>query len=86
MTLTKQTIDKMTLRDDWGGWGYLGERERSKQNAEMVNRADTMLLNHAVMRGLTEEELFQWANSKDGRWYGDCWFGAWGQHAEKYLP
>ena len=21
-----------------------------------------------------------------GRWYGDCWFGANGQHAEKYLP
>ena len=53
---------------------------------DLVARADGMLLDHAESRQMTEEQLFQWANSKHGRWYGDCWFGANGQHAEKYLP
>lgn len=86
MELTTETLNKMMQNDDWAGFGYVGERRNHLDNTELVARADGMLLDHAESRQMTEEQLFQWANSKHGRWYGDCWFGANGQHAEKYLP
>lgn len=86
--LTTANLDQMTTREDWLGFGYLGERNNQvdPQSANLVNAADAMLLDHANSLGLTEEELFDWANSKNGRWYGDCWFGCNGRFAEKYLP
>ena len=81
--LTTTHLVNMTTNVEWGGFGYIGERER---NGEDTTAADAMLLEAANHQGMTEEQLFDWANTKAGRWYGDCWFGANGQHAEKYLP
>jgi len=75
-------------RDDgllrWLGFGYLGERRH--QNHQAQSDADLLALETAIGRGLTYGQKFTWANSKYGRWYGDCMFGCNGQRAEKYLP
>ena len=84
--LTTEILDQFANNDDWAGFGYIGERENQLFTGRDVTAADEMLLESANRQGLTADELFDWANSKAGRWYGDCWFGANGQHAEKYLP
>ena len=94
--ITTADLDNMTHHDDWEGHGYLGEREalrsaiqsgeRRLEDKKLLDQADQMLLNEANRQGMTMAELFTWANAKLGRWYGDCWFGSNGQHAERYLP
>jgi hypothetical protein len=81
---TTADLDKMYRNDEWLGFGYLGER-RNHTDAE-VEAADAKALEDANNNSLTAEELFDWANSKDGRWYGDCMFGNNGNHADRYLP
>lgn len=93
--LTTQDIENMYSNPEWEGFGYLGERRNEldpegRHSAEyaagLVAKADAMALSQANQYGLTLEQLFAWANSKRGRWYGDCWFGSNGQHAARYLP
>lgn len=91
-------LNAMTERDEWLGFGYLGERrilDSAKEEPEefdldivtnMVAEADMRAVDDANEHGLTLDQLFDWANSKYGRWYGDCMFGNNGLHAEKYLP
>lgn len=92
---TPNDFDKMTTDPRWAGHGYLGERRSFISKMEhgergdlpqILQAADAMVLNVATARGMTWEQLFKWANSKDGRHYGDCWFGADGQDSEYYLP
>lgn len=84
--LTAADLDHMETDERWLGWGYLGERARAFENGRDIEEADTRALAAANAEGLDYEALFEWANSKYGRWYGDCMFGAGGQHAEMYLP
>lgn len=86
MTLTPADFDKMTTNEAWLGFGYLGERRNAREAGRDTTTADESAIAEANRLGLTAEELFEWANSKIGRWYGDCWFGANGQHAERYAP
>lgn len=72
--LTTTHLDNMTTNEEWGGFGYIGEREVQKRSGEDIAQADAMLLDAAIRQGMTEDQLFNWANSKNGRWYGDCWF------------
>jgi hypothetical protein len=83
-TLTTADIERMTQDENWFGYGYLGERRHA--TAEQVAAADAKALDAANRIGLTYEQMFEWANSKVGRWFGDCMFGANGRHAEKYVP
>lgn len=83
---TSADFDKMMNDDRWEGFGYLGERRNAMANGKPVAAADAKVLEDASAQGLTYEDLFAWANSKAGRWYGDCMFGANGTHAQKYLP
>lgn len=69
--LTTDHLDAMTTDDRWGGWGYLGERERGSLTAEHVARADAGLLEAAAGLKLDAEQLFHFANSKMGRFYAD---------------
>ena len=89
MTTTQNTatatFDAMYRNDEWLGFGYLGER-RNQDDARTVQTADTLAIDAATAAGLTDAELFDWANSKNGRWYGDCMFGNNGKHADRYLP
>ena len=66
-----RTFDQMSNDDAWLGFGYLGER--SHQDAALRDFADTFV--YDVTADWTDAELFAWANSKDGRWFGDCVFG-----------
>lgn len=89
-------LNAMTERDEWLSFGYLGERrnilghvERGIARADLADQvaeADMRAVDDANEHGLTLNQLFDWANSKYGRWYGDCMFGNGGLHAEKYLP
>ncbi|MGQ3384499.1 hypothetical protein [Glutamicibacter sp. TV12E] len=96
--ITTADLDQMTTREDWLGFGYLGERRNMQLDDEtenftpeearaLVAKADTMVLDRANELEMTADQLFdQWANQRVGRWYADCWFGADGKHAEGYLP
>jgi len=77
-------FDDLTKDERWLGFGYLGERRH--QNHQPQTEADLLALETAIGRGLTYGQMFTWANSKYGRWYGDCMFGCNGQHANEYLP
>lgn len=65
-----------TSRDEWIGFGYLGERSNwLDRDAAAVAAADAQALRIAADAGWDVERLFAWANSKDGRWYGDVALG-----------
>lgn len=80
-----RTFDQMTRDDDWKGWGYLGERER---NADHANRADAdaFVIAYATSHNWTDADLFTWANSRNGRKFGDLAFGGWDNWAEMAEP
>jgi hypothetical protein len=68
--------------DEWLGFGYLGERRSAldssdpeSQRAHLVDETDDFVLDYANQLGWTADELFAWANSKNGRWLGDVAFG-----------
>ena len=86
--LTTADLDSMYRNDEWEGFGYLGGRRIATAEGKLaeVTEADARVLADANVNGLTAEELFAWANSKKGRWFADCMFGANGQHADRYLP
>lgn len=96
MAHTIADLKAMYERENYAGFGYLGERRRILNHTERgiaradlaieVAEADMRALDDANTHGLTTDQLFDWANSKYGRWYGDCMFGNEGMHAEKYLP
>ena len=86
MVHTTADFDKMATKDEWLGFGYLGERKNQREMGRDTTEADEKAIAEANRLGLTDEELFDWANSKNGRWYGDCMFGSNGQHAEIYMP
>ena len=72
MTTTRTDIfGTFTDRDDWGGFGYLGERAR-QTNPEQIVIVDAEILERTD--DWTEDELFAWANSKDGRLFADLVF------------
>jgi len=76
--LTVDDIERGYDDDRWGGWGYLGERQRSMVTArgrKQAEHADARVLLYANEQGWTPEDLFQWTNSTYGRHFGDAFFG-----------
>ena len=87
------TFDDMAQDDRFAGFGYIGARQNLRDaiatgecGPDMLDalaEADSMVLD----TGVTGEALFEWANSKTGRWFADCYFGSSDhRHADKYLP
>ena len=70
-------LDNMTDDERWLGFGYLGERERC-EDAELVTAVDALVIGYATRNGWNTDDLFEWANSKLGRWFGDSMFGGTG--------
>lgn len=68
-TFTAKDIRKAEQDDRWGGFGYLGERKLLK--AADRKRADALLLEAATIGGWSDEEFFQFVNSRPGRHYAD---------------
>jgi hypothetical protein len=80
-TTATQTFDRMTGDNRWLGFGYLGERDH------MLNSTDPDQRILEVTADWTADELFHWANSKDGRWFADMVFGCDDtfEHAARYI-
>lgn len=73
--LTTADIEAGYANDEWLGFGYLGERSHRTRSEQ--DRGDAFLLRYAAERRWTRDELFTFANSRDGRWFGDLVFGGW---------
>ena len=84
--LTTKDIEAGYENAEWLGFGYLGERRNRLTTTDpemgtkatrvaMVKAADRALLKIVNEKGWTADELFAWLNSKNGRWYGDAFFG-----------
>jgi len=74
--LTVADLDAGLQRDDYLGFGYLGERRNFFSTYGMsvvpqIEAADTLVLFLANAHGYDAERLFEWANSKSGRWAGE---------------
>lgn len=78
--LTVADLEALELDERWLGWGYLGGRSHLEP-ADRA-RADAVVLAYANEHGWDVERLFQWVNSKPGRWFADDPFG---RHAEACL-
>lgn len=79
-TAATATFDRFTRNDEWAGWGYLGERAHALEAGEsaLVAQADAAVVAIFAEAGLGEDAMFEWANSKAGRWFGDTAFGGFG--------
>ncbi len=84
--LTTADILAGYTNDEWEGFGYLGERRNQAAEGRSTVEADEMVLADANKAGMTAEALFEWANSRSGRYFGDCMFGGLPQHAPSLLP
>ena len=74
--LNTSLFDDFRARDDYEGFGYIGERNRwLPRSPDLVRWADDAILTVARNRGWDADRLFQWANSKHGRWFADEAFG-----------
>jgi hypothetical protein len=99
MNRTAQIFEAFAQRDEHLGYGYIGERRMALESVEegeagealalQVRIADDAVLAFADEAGWSDEDLFAWANSKDGRWYADVMFGGSGvdlwQRAQRYV-
>lgn len=72
-TRTPAIFDTFAQRDEFLGFGYIGERARHIESGMDTTAADALALEMAAT--LTDEALFTWGNSKDGRWFADCALG-----------
>jgi hypothetical protein len=77
--LTRDDLESLYESEDpeWGGYGYLAEREyglRTAKGREVVEYADKAIVDHANAQGWTREDLFRWADSRTGRHYGEEFF------------
>jgi hypothetical protein len=75
--LTRDDLEALYDHDEWGGYGYLGEREyatRTEAGRKQAEAADALILDYANSHGWTREVLFRWVDSKNGRWLGEEFF------------
>lgn len=80
--LTTQDIEKAANDERWLGFGYLGGRRtmltstdpEAPADAALVAVVDEQLIAYANVHGWDYEDLFAWANSKNGRWFADSMF------------
>lgn len=59
--LILDTLDEFEDREDFLGYGYLG-------NSFRTGDTDRYLIKAANFHGIEKEDLFMWCNSKWGRW------------------
>lgn len=89
--MTTKTRTPLTVEDllagynnpEWNGHGYLAERRTALESTdpecppqpERVAQADAHVVAEANRLGWTRRDLFEWSDSRPGRFYGDAWFG-----------
>lgn len=70
-------FDALEDRAEWGGFGYLGERRNHRGLVGRVRQAE---IDAALLDVLGEgPALFEWANSPEGRKFGDHVYGGAGR-------
>lgn len=74
-------FDALENNDEWLGFGYIGDRRNARAEGYDTTIADRVAFETAAARGV---DLFTWANSKNGRWYGDCAINATEAEATKW--
>jgi len=87
-TLTVEHIEAGYADDRWLGHGYLGGRAietRTAAGRELVAAADALVLEVANAAGWTADELFDFVNSKHGRWVADTAFGGYAVESARKL-
>jgi hypothetical protein len=72
---TTDDIEAVMSDPRWRGFGYPLGRSQAPRRAQ--DRADAALLAWANSRGWDAERLFAFADSQEGRWFADNWFGGW---------
>ena len=86
MARTAEIFNDWQSHDEWYGFGYIGSRRYL--SPVLRAEADRRALAAADAAGLTDEELFAWANNKIGRWYADVCSSGFknNPHLDRYLP
>jgi hypothetical protein len=80
MLIKASDLERATRDDRWLGFGYLGERRntlarQTPDAALLVEAVDQRVADWANSHGWTYDDLFSWANSRTGRYFGDVVFG-----------
>jgi hypothetical protein len=73
-TISGVIFNTLESRSDYNGWGYIRGRYSilKQRGMKAVARADADLLHFAAINGWSNEDLFVFCNSKDGRYYSDA--------------
>ena len=71
MTFTRETLEDFEGREEWMGFGYLGGFGWRSQET------DEILIAAANEAGITEEDFFEFCNSKPGRKLDQIFEGVW---------
>ena len=91
-----EKIQALASRDDYLGYGYPAEREvflseddpecllevSEADRRKMVAAADARIVAEAAAASWTDQQLFEWLNSKLGRWFADIAFHSGGSAAD----
>jgi hypothetical protein len=86
-TLTRDELEAGYDNPDWLGHGYLHVRAENMAKAAgraIADEADGMILDYANAQGWSKKDLFNWANSKTVRWFGETWWHGSGK-ADRHL-
>jgi hypothetical protein len=67
--MTPEIFEEFAERDDFLGYGYLGNRDGMSDRVRA--RVDRAVLKAARELRWTREMFFHWTNSKMGRWYAE---------------
>jgi len=62
-------FDAMTENPEWLGFGYIGTRRHLGEADRSAG--DALVLKFAAAQGWSDADLFEWANSKSGRYFAD---------------
>jgi len=69
--LTRDDIQLAYGNGEWKGYGYLGERSRAAVTISHLEAVDNAALAVANAKRWTAAQLFDWLDSKLGRWYAE---------------
>lgn len=91
--LTVDNINRAILNEEWAGAGYLAARKEALHHGRgtEVSVSDQLVLEAANAAGMDDGQLFEWLNSKPGRWFADAMLSPAAAdrnrvEAERYLP
>lgn len=67
---TYTDFDAMSENPEWLGFGYIGTRRHLSETDRAAG--DALVIAFATDEGWSDAALFEWANSKSGRYFADA--------------